>query len=92
MLYFTVGFDCWHIFPESDSDFSLLSNLKCCMLMLINVLTEVYISVLQLSYDLTWQKLKEKFSHCGMSFAQYELYLHCLINKSVTGLTFMNTL
>lgn len=21
----------------------------------------------QLSYDLTWQKLKEKFSHCGMS-------------------------
>lgn len=23
--------------------------------------------VLQLSYDLTWQKLKEKFGHCGMS-------------------------
>lgn len=21
--------------------------------------------MLQLSYDLTWQKLKEKFSHCG---------------------------
>lgn len=23
----------------------------------------------QLSYDLTWQKLKEKFSHCGMFFS-----------------------
>ena len=34
---------------------------------LSNVLTEIVVSVLQLSYDLTWQKLKEKFSHCGMS-------------------------
>lgn len=48
------------------------------MLMLTNVLT-VYISVLQLSYDLTWQKLKEKFSHCGRLFSQYELNLYCLI-------------
>lgn len=29
--------------------------------------------LLQLSYDLTWQKLKEKFNHCGMSFNAYEL-------------------
>lgn len=26
-----------------------------------------FVCVLQLSYDLTWQKLKEKFSHCGTS-------------------------
>lgn len=32
----------------------------------ISMLTNV--SLLQLSYDLTWQKLKEKFSHCGMLF------------------------
>ncbi len=67
------------------------------MIMLTNVLTEVYISVLQLSYDLTWQKLKEKFSHCGMYFAQCELYLLILLNlqitqSSITGLMFMNTL
>ncbi len=40
--------------------------------MLINNLTEFLTFVLQLSYDLTWQKLKEKFSHCGTSSALYE--------------------
>lgn len=34
--------------------------------------------VLQLSYDLTWQKLKEKFSHCGMSSPSCE-YLCSLV-------------
>ena len=49
---------------------------------LSNVLTEIVVSVLQLSYDLTWQKLKEKFSHCGMSSTlwinQNVLNLNCL--------------
>lgn len=45
----------------------LYLHLASNILMLSNVLTEFVSSVLQLSYDLTWQKLKEKFSHCGMS-------------------------
>lgn len=31
---------------------------------------------LQLSYDLTWQKLKEKFSHCG-KFGLFVSLIHC---------------
>lgn len=65
------------------------------------------ICVLQLSYDLTWQKLKEKFSHCGMSLVRIaqcvqSLLLnlettqtscwHFMMNAKTTGLAFIKTL
>lgn len=70
MRYFTVDLSCWHkhykLFMTYLFDILYL-HLDSNILTLSNVLTEFVASVLQLSYDLTWQKLKEKFSHCGMS-------------------------